>query len=479
MRRWIAFAIVILVLGALVWRVLAATRRPQETQPPEAGVPVEVKAAETRTLVSAVTAGGTVQGVEEVAVTAKIGGRVAAVLVDEGDRVRAGQVLIRLETSEIQTQVAQAQAGVRAADARVQMLEQGARPEERQQVADQVRQAEANLRAAQARLQIVEQGARPQERAQVESAVAQARANFETAQANYERMRMLFETGAISKAQLDQAALQRDVARAQYESAQQQLNLVTTGARPEELEMARSQVRAAQAMLDAARQQQALVEQGPRAQEVEMARAQAAQARAALAFARLQLGNATVTAPLDGTVTRRSVDPGVLVGPGSGSLVTVSQIDTVEVALAVSETDVGKVRAGQPVAVRVDAYPGRAFTGKVAEVGAAADPRVRTFTVKVRVGNPEHLLRPGMFARGKVTVERREQVLVIPRDAVTAENGQSSVFVAEGGKARARRIRLGITSGPVVEVLSGLQKGETVIVAGQSGLVDGTPVIVR
>jgi membrane fusion protein (multidrug efflux system) len=137
------------------------------------------------------------------------------------------------------------------------------------------------------------------------------------------------------------------------------------------------------------------------------------------------------------------------------------------------------VRTGQPVAVRVDAYPGRAFTGKVAAVGLAADPRVRTFTVKVRVSNPEHLLRPGMFARGEITVERREQVLVVPRDAVVTVDGQTSIFLAAGGKARARRIRLGLTNGARVEVLSGLQKGESVIVAGQSGLVDGTPVLVR
>lgn len=480
MRRWWMVLVVVLVAG-LGWRVMGAGRRGAALPPVESAVPVEVRPVETTTLFETVVAGGSVAGVEDVTIMAKLTGRAEAVLVKEGDRVRAGQVLVRLESGELAAQVLQAEANLASAQARLQMMIEGARPQERAQVEEQVRQAEANLAGAQSRLQMLERGARPQERAQVEAAVAQAKANMDTAKANLDRMQSLFELGAVSKAQLDAAQLQYDVAKSQYDAAKQQWNMTEIGPRIEEIQIARSQVQAARAQRDITLQQRAMIQQGARTQEVEMARAQVAQVQAGLAFARLQLANATITAPFAGTVTRRLVDPGQLVTtmPGEGMLITVAQIDTVHVGLDVSETDLARVTPGQTVALRVDAYPDRSFTGTVREVGQAADPRVRVFKVKVAVANPDHLLKPGMFARGTITTGQHAQALVIPRDAVTTESGQSTVFIAEAGKARTRKVRLGIMSGPVVEVLEGLAKGDAVIVVGQSGLTDGTPVSAR
>ncbi len=480
MRRWWMVLVLVLVAG-LGWRVMGAGRRGAALPPVDSAVPVEVRPVETTTLFETVVAGGTVAGVEDVTVTAKITGRVEAVLVKEGDRVRAGQVLVRLESGEPAAQVRQTEANLASAQARLQMMVEGARPQERAQVEEQVRQAEANLASAQSRFQMLERGARPQERAQVEATVAQAKANMDTAKANLDRMQSLFELGAVSKAQLDAAQLQYDVARSQYDAAKQQWNMTEIGPRIEEIQMARSQVQAARAQRDMALQQRAMIQQGARTQEVEMARAQVAQVQAAVAFARLQLANATVTAPFAGTVTRRLVDPGQLVTtmPGQGMLITVAQIDTVHVGLDVSETDLARVKPGQTVALHVDAYPDRSFTGTVVEVGQAADPRVRVFKVKVAVANPDHLLKPGMFARGTITTGEHPKALVIPRDAITTESAQSTVFVAEAGKARTRKVRLGIMSGQVVEVLEGLAKGDAVIVVGQSGLTDGTPVSAR
>jgi HlyD family secretion protein len=479
-RRWIAIAVLVVVV-VLGWRVLSAGRRQGAAPPEESAMPVEVRPVEVTTLVETVVAGGAVAAVAEVTVISKATGRVAAILIKEGDSVRAGQVLVRLETGELMAQVQQAEAGLAAAHARLQMLEEGARPEERAQIEDQVRQAEANLAMARARLQMLEQGARPQERAQAEAAVAQAKANLDTAKASLDRTQALYETGAVSKAQLDAAQLQYDVARAQYDAAVQQRSVVQVGPRSEEIDMARSQVRAAQAQRDAAVQQRAMVRQGARVQEIQMARAAVAQTQAAVALARLQLANATVTAPFAGTVTRRFVDPGQLViaMPGQGFVATVAQIDTVHVGFDVSETDIARVHPGQPVAIRVDAYPGKAFAGTVREVGQAADPRVRAFRVKASVPNPGHLLKPGMFARGEITTAIRERALVIPREAVGSVGGETTVFVVEAGKARVRPVRLGMMSGAMVQVVSGLAVADPVVVAGQGGLVDGVAVTVR
>lgn len=415
MRRGIVVVVVILVV-AVAWRVFGSARRqPVAQAPAETAIPVEVATAQTQELSEHIIAGGTVGALEEVTVTAKLTGRVAAVLVKEGQRVQAGQVLVRLEDAEILAQV---------------------------------RQAEANYVAAKARLQLLERGARPEERAQVDAAVAQAQASLDNAKQNLVRMQSLYDSGAVSKAELDAARLQYDVAQSQYESAVQQRRVVQTGARPEELAMARAQVE---------------------------------QAEAALAFARLQAQNATITSPLTGTVTHRFVDPGALASlmPGQSDLMTVAQIDTVYVVLDVSETDLGRVRTGQPATVSADAYPDRQFSGTVREVAPAADLRTRSFKVKIGVANPDHALRPGMFARGNITVARASQALVIPRDAVLSSGGRSTVYVVDAGKAHLREVQLGQVSGPVVQIVAGLQAGESVVVAGLDQLSDGAAVMVR
>ncbi len=413
MRRWVA-GIVLLVVVGVGWRVLGASRRasaPAQETPP--AVSVEVSPVKSQTLIVTVTAGGSVEALQEVTVSSKISGRVTVVPVKEGDTVAAGQVLARLETAELIAQV---------------------------------QQAEATLQAAQARLRMLEEGPRPQERVQMQGAVALAKANYESAKENLARMRMLYEAGAIGKAQLDAAQLQVDATRQQYEAALQQWNMVETG---------------------------------PRTEEMEVARAQVAQAQAAVAFARLQASNATITSPLAGTVTRRFVDPGVTLAVGQMAVARVAQIDSVYVVLDVSETDLRRVQVGQPSELRVDAYPDKAFTGTVRELGQAAEGLTRAFRVKVAVANPGHALKPGMFGRGEITVARHENVLVIPRDAVLDQGGESAVFVADAGVARLRKIRLGLVQGPVVEVQDGLGKGENVIVAGQSGLTDGTAITVH
>ncbi len=414
MRRWIV-VVAVVMLAALVWRVLGSSRPAVPALQSEAAVPVEVAPAKVQTLSEVISAGGSVEALREVTVTTKVTGRVAAVLVKEGDRVRAGQVLVRLEDSEI---------------------------------AAQVQQAEANLQAARAQLRLLEQGARSEERAQTEAALAQAKAGYDTARDSLARMETLYQDGAVSKAQLDAARLQHDVAKAQYDAAVQQQRLVQTGARPEQIEMARAQVR---------------------------------QAEAALAFARLQADNVVITSPLSGTVTHRYVDPGDLASPmpGQGQLVTVAQVDAVYAVFEVSETDLGRLRVGQAASVAADAYPGRSFAGTLREVAPAANPLTRSFRVKIVVDNPDHALKPGMFARGDIMVAQVSDALVIPRDAVLTANGKSMVFVVEDGKAKAREVRLGQISGAVVQILSGLAAGEPVVVAGLDQVTDGTAVSVR
>jgi membrane fusion protein (multidrug efflux system) len=127
----------------------------------------------------------------------------------------------------------------------------------------------------------------------------------------------------------------------------------------------------------------------------------------------------------------------------------------------------------------VDSFPGRLFQGTVRDIAEAGDPRTRVFKVKALVSNADRALKPAMFARGEITVGRASNAIVIPRDAVSTDNGKPSVFVVESGTARTRTIQVGRTYGPLIRVLAGLRPGESVVIAGQSGLTDGTAVTVR
>jgi len=152
----------------------------------------------------------------------------------------------------------------------------------------------------------------------------------------------------------------------------------------------------------------------------------------------------------------------------------------VDVVVQVEQESVGLLRVGQEAAVTVEAYGGRRFPGVVALVSPAANPAARTFTVKVRVENPERLLKPGMFARVVIETGTEERVTVVPQAAVAGAQGEFHVFAVEetpeGFVVRRRRVELGQAFDRLVEVGSGLAPGERVAVTNVDKLKDGDRV---
>ncbi len=306
-------------------------------------------------------------------------------------------------------------------------------------------QARASVANARARLAQLLNGARPEELDRAAAAAAQAKAALDLAQANVQRIRTLYQMGAVSRQDLDSSE---------------------------------SQFRQAQAAYDSATQSQRLTQLGPRTEEIAAAQAQLAQAEAALAAAQIQLRDATVTAPFAGTITQRSVEPGESVSPGATSFM-LAQLDDVYAQLAVPERQRQSLRVGQVVAITVDALPGAQFAGKIAEIQPAEAVSSRSFTVKVRVPNPQGVLRPGMFARGTITVSVRPNVLQIPDSAVLATTGKPIVFIVQDGKAVRREVALGEQQSGLIEITSGLTGGEQVVISGAAGLTDNQPVTLR
>ncbi len=457
-------------------RAAESTRQTQPAPQPPASVVVAV--VRRGDLVNTVSATGTLSSLREAKIASKLPGRVAQVFVREGQNVATGTPLMRLETGDLEAQEAQARASVDMARARLAQMTAGARPEERRQAADAAAQAEAGVQAARARLQALERGARPQEREQVANSVAQAKAALDLALADVQRMRSLYQLGAVSKQQLDAAETQLRVAQATYDTARQQQAMVSEGPRAEDVQAARAQLAQAQAAADIARQTLRLVEIGPRSEEMAAARAQLDQAQALLTAARLRRQDATVTAPFPGTILQRMVEPGESVSPAAPSFV-LAEVQDVFVELVVPERQRADLRPGQRVVVVVDALPQSRLSGKVEEIRPSASVASRTFLVKVRVANPERILRPGMFARGIITTSVRAGVLQIPDRAVLLTSGKRIVFVVKDGQAVRREVSIGEQQGGVAEIVQGLEAGEQVIVEGQEGLADNQPVTPR
>lgn len=451
------------------------------TQAERAPTMVVVTPARRADFVTRVTATGTVSALRETSLTARMPGRVTTVLVDEGDRVTAGQPLFRLDGSELFAAESQARAGVMGARARLAQLVAGARPEERRQAADAVMQAEAGVRAARIRLELLQRGARSQERFQAANAVAQARAGLDLAQVDVERMRSLYSQGAVARQQLDAAETQLRLARAAYDSARQQQSLVNEGPRIEEIQAAEAQLAQARAARDAAGQTLRLVEIGPRSEEIDSARAQLASAQAFLAASQVRVRDITVTAPFAGTIVRRMIEPGESVSPGSPAFrgVVLAQLDEVNVELAVPERHRAALQLGQQASVQVDSVPGRTFAGTIAEISPGATSTSRAFIVKVRVPNRSNPLRPGMFARGTISTGSRQGVLQIPAGALLTTPSGSIVFVVQDGRAVRRTVTIGDRQNGLVEIRSGIGPGAQVIVEGHEGLTDNQAVTPR
>ena len=136
----------------------------------------------------------------------------------------------------------------------------------------------------------------------------------------------------------------------------------------------------------------------------------------------------------------------------------------------------GAIRAGQGAQVRVASYPDTVFGARVALIAPAADPKSRTFQVRVRPEEADGRLRPGMFAQVSIVTEQRESVLTVPREAIVSRSGHSAIFVVRDGLAQERPVELGLASDGMVEVTSGLDEGEEVVTSGQAELHDGDRV---
>ena len=369
------------------------------------------------------SATGYIIAAHKIEVASKVNGRVAWIGVDKGDKVTAGQVLVRLEDDEYRAQVQQEQGQVANLEAKLAEDEHGSRPEE-------VQKARAD--------------------------VDQAKADLADSKATLERTRQLVQEGVLARQSLDDAQAKYDGDIAKVASLQRTLDLSVLGPRKEQIDQVRGQIE---------------------------------QARGALAYAQTQLDNTIIRAPVTGTILDRNVEKGEFITTGfvgdkgaKGYIVTMADLNQLQVELDISQNDFPKLAPAQKGTVTTDAYPDRKYEGVIEQVSPEADRAKATVQVKVKILHPDDFLRPDMNATvafyndaPSQPAAEAKRVVVIPQSAL--HNG--SVFVVVNNHARKRSVTAGGMSAKGLLVEAGLIGGEDLIINAPADLKDGQRVEVK
>jgi HlyD family secretion protein len=395
---------------------------------------VEVETARVRPPASTAEAGGEgpilsatgyIIAAHKIEVASKVNGRVAWIGVEKGDRVQQGQMLVRLEDDEYRARLLEAEGQVATFKARLAQLENGSRPEE-------VARSDADL--------------------------AQVRADLRNAEVSLTRTRELVAQGILARQALDDAEARSEAQKARAAAFEKSLELTR---------------------------------QGPRREEIEAMRAQVKQAEGTLAFARTQVENTVIRAPIAGTILERNVEKGEFVTTGfvgdrgaKGYVVSLADLNDLQVELDVSQNDFARLAARQPAVVTTDAYPDRKYQGAIAEISPEANRQKATVQVKVGISGPDAYLRPEMnasvaFQAVTKAAQSGDQALAplisIPAFAVR----EGVVFIVVDGRAARRSVLTAGTTPQGVSVANGLIGGEDLILNPPTDLKEGQKVRIK
>jgi len=335
----------------------------------------------------------------------QISGRVKEVLVDEGAAVENGQLLAVLNPEEFLAQRDQAQANLTKLEENLKQL-QALLELNRQALPAEVERSEAAARAFQAQVAEFESGYRRQEVERARLAVEEARVTMEEARKNQIRFDTLFRRGVVAEREKDATDLKYLVTQREYEQASAAYELAREGFRKESIETARARLAEANAGAKLARSNLKRIDAAER--EVDAARAQVDAARAAFELAQIQLNRTELRAPFSGTLVSRNVEPGEVVTPAR-EVLSVSDLSVIDLKLYVDETEIGKIKPGQNVDVKIDTFPSKTYPGRVAYISPEAEftpkiiqthkERVKlVYLVKVTIANPDLELKSGLPA---------------------------------------------------------------------------------
>lgn len=347
----------------------------------------------------------------EVNIAFKTAGRLVERPVDEGDVVKKGEILARLDRDQLAAQKDRETAGLAASGAQLQVA-RTSMEWQRATLAADIEQRRGDLAAAEARLAELRNGARPQEKLDAKAAVDAAAAELERARRDWERAQTLYKNDDISTAQFDQYRNRWESATAALKSAQEREALVLAGPRQEQIDAQQAQVERARGALKMS--QANALEVKRREEDIHARQAEVSRSKASIALIDSQIGDTTVISPVDGVVLVKSADVGEILAPGT-SIMTVGDIDHPWLRGYVSETDLGRVKLGATAKVTTDSYPGKTYTGRVTFISSEAEftpkqiqthqERVKlVYRIKIEIDNPHRELKSNMPADAEIVL---------------------------------------------------------------------------
>jgi HlyD family secretion protein len=347
----------------------------------------------------------------EVNIAFKTAGRLIERDVDEGDAVKRGQIVARLDRDQLLAQRAREAAGLQSAESQLAQAESSLEWQKANMAAD-IEQRRADLASNDARLAELNNGARPQEKLQAKAAVDSAQSEYERAKRDWDRGQTLYKDDDISTAQYDQYRNRFESAEAALKNAQEAQGLVLAGPRHEQIEAAQGQVEHARGGLKMAEGNTLEIKR--RQEQITTQRAEIARSRASLALIDSQLADTIAASPVDGVVLVKSADVGEVLAPGT-TVVTVGDIDHPWLRGYVNETDLGKVKLGSRAHVTIDSYPGKIYNGRVTFISSEAEftpkqiqteqERVKlVYRIKIELENPNHELKSNMPADAEIVL---------------------------------------------------------------------------
>lgn len=366
---------------------------------------------------------------EQTPLFSRIPGYVSRISVDIGDRVEKGQELVQLAVPELDVELRQKEALVAQAQA-------------------EIKQAEAARRTAEA---VIE--AAKSKQTQAEAAIGKFQPAVERSKLELTRIEKLAADGSVSQKLVDEARNQLQVAEAAVLEAKSAM-----AASEAEVKQAESLAGKAAADRDTAEARQRVAE-------------------ANRDYAQTMRSFAVLTAPFDGVITRRDVDPGHSVAAaGNKPLLVLARIEPVRIQVDVPELDAGYVDIGDSATVRVQALRDREFPGRIARTSWSLDEGNRSLRVEIELKDAATELRPGMFAVAQLHLAEAAEVFALPAGGVVREGGQTFVCLVSDGKIVRRAVQLGLRAGDEFEVAGGLTGDEVVVLARADGLKEGQAV---
>ena len=404
-----------------------------------------------------IDASGRIEPIKSVNVSPKEPGRLVELLVEQGDRVSAGQTLAVMENAELATRTSEAQAQLRQERSNLAEREATINAEIAQAEA-RLRQLEAKLNQAQSRI--------PRDIEQTKAQINAAESRLRLVQERVRRNEYLLQEGAITQDAFDEVSDNAQNARSSINELEQRLKqLQTTG--ESEVAQVEAEIREARIAL---KQKQATAPDEIAALEAALERAEVSLQRA-----EIQYDDSIVKAPFDGTVTQRYAVEGSFVAPSTSGSSTASASATSILALAqglevvakVTELDIGQLQPGQKVQIVADAYPNRVFEGEIKRIAPEAiiEENVTSFEVRVKLLTGQDVLRSKMNVDVTFIGRELSNTLVVPTVAIFTEDGEQGVMILdENDKPQFQPVKVGLYLGDKTQILSGVEANQKVFI---------------